>query len=247
VRGVFKIGGSVVKKTPMPIWVDELKARILAHDQIVVVHGGGSLISRELEARGEPVRFVQGQRVTSHRALTVVLSVLKGQVNGELVAYLAHQGISTVGISGIDLDLLQALPVSDQLGRVGKIHAVDLRLIEALWQAAAVPVVAPLAGDGLGGILNVNGDVAAGALAGALRADYLIYYTDSGGVREVASDPTSIRLVLHQEEAHRWIEDGTVSAGMIPKLRSGLLALDQGVSRVAIGAYRLGAGTELRR
>jgi len=73
VRGVFKIGGSVVNKTPMPIWVDELKARILAHDQIVVVHGGGSLISRELEARGEPVQFVQGQRVTSDRALTVVL------------------------------------------------------------------------------------------------------------------------------------------------------------------------------
>lgn len=245
VRGVLKIGGSVVGQSPLPVWVQELQQRLEANDQVLVVHGGGSLISDELDRRGEPVEFVEGQRVTSDQALAVVLAVLKGQVNGRLVAFLATHGIPAVGVSGIDLGLLTSETVSPRLGRVGQVTAVDPRLIEGIWQMKALPVVAPLAGDGAGGILNLNGDVAAGALAGAIGADYLVFYTDSGGVREVASDPASLRSGVSRQQALSWISDGTVSKGMIPKLKAGFSALDAGVKRVVIGGYAPGQGTDL--
>ncbi len=243
-RGVMKIGGSVVGED-RPRWLDELAARLTANDRVLVVHGGGRLISQELDRLGEPVTFIEGQRVTTSRALEVVLSVLKGKVNGELIAYLEQHGVPAIGISGIDRSLLTARPHLSQLGRVGTVEAVHPGLIEGLWSLGLVPVVAPLAADGSGGILNVNGDTAAGALASALGADYLIFYTDAGGVRRVADDPETRVARLTTAEGLTLIDQGHASEGMIPKIRSGVAALAQGVQRVAIGGYA--QGTELVR
>jgi acetylglutamate kinase len=137
--------------------------------------------------------------------------------------------------------------MSAELGRVGRVQSVNIELIEAIWAMGSVPVVAPLAGDGQGSFLNVNGDMAAGALAVASAADYLIFYTDSGGVRRTVENPATRVNRLSREEALAWIEDGTASSGMIPKLQSAVSALDGGVGRVVIGAYRPESGTEVVR
>ncbi len=243
-RGVMKIGGSVVGQA-RPCWLDELTDRLAVDDRVVVVHGGGRLISQELGRLGEPVTFIEGQRVTTPLALEVVLGVLKGRVNGELTAYLDQRGVPAIGISGIDRGLLTARPRLSELGRVGTVETVHPGLIEGLWSLGLVPVVAPLASDGRGGILNVNGDTAAGALAGALGADYLVFYTDTGGIRQKVNDPETRVARLTAAEGLAWIDQGRASEGMIPKIRSGVAALTQGVRRVVIGGYAAGSGTEL--
>lgn len=244
-RGVLKIGGSVVGQTGQPNWARELRERVAAGDQVVVVHGGGSAISQELERRKLPVQFVEGQRVTSDLVLTVVLDVLRGRVNGQLVTYLEAAGVPAVGISGLDRQLLVAQPIAPVLGQVGRVTQVRPDILTAIWNLPAVPVVAPLATDGAGQMLNINGDGAAGAIAEAIGADYLVFYTETGGVRAVATDPASHRASLGLDEARQWIADEVASAGMIPKLNAGISAVEHGVKRVVIGAYQPGEGTEL--
>lgn len=244
-RGVMKIGGSTFDLEGPPVWEDELRERVGVGDQVVLVHGGGAIISRELARLGEAVEFIDGQRVTSPTAMEVVAGVLRGRVNAELVAYLGTHGLDAVGLSGVDGQMMAGDLRDPRLGRVGRVTRVDPRLIETIWAFGAIPVVAPLAFDARGELLNVNGDTAAGAIAAAVGADWLVYYTDSGGVRREASDPATRVARLRAAEAESWIREGRAQAGMIPKLESGLAALRAGVRRVVIGALAPGQGTDL--
>jgi len=158
--------------------------------KVVVVHGGGPQIT-ELSARlGLEATFVDGRRVTDDATLDVVRMVLRGQVNPALVNLIEAQGARAVGVSGIDGELLVAVPArGGELGHVGQITEVDPTLLTSLLAEGLVPVVATLARNAHGGDLNVNADTAAGEIAVALGADKLIYLSNVSGLyRDFGTD-----------------------------------------------------------
>ena len=233
---VIKLGGSTLG-APTRVGNDTslrdiADARREGH-RIVVVHGGGATISAWLERTGVPARFVRGLRVTDEAALDVVVAVLAGVVNKQIVAELAALGAPAIGLSGADGMILQARRYDDELGYVGKIHRVNPHPINELLQLGHLPVIAPIAieVDAAGGgpttsaqdaqLLNTNADTAAGEIAAALRAERLIFLTDVEGVLDARK-----RLIprLTVDEARALIESGTATAGMIPKLEAAITA-----------------------
>lgn len=234
----MKVGGSVLhdERTGCEAdWVKDLRGLRRDGGQTIVVHGGGRMVSQQLAALGEPVEFIGGQRVTTPQALKTVVQVLRGLVNAEMVADLNQRGIPAVGLSGVDHGLITGEVTNPALGRVGQVRQVASGWLEVVLAAERVPVVAPIVGDGRGGMLNANGDFVAAALAGAVHAQQLVFYTDSGGVRANPHDPASRVDTLSAADARQWIVQGRAQAGMIPKLEAALAALAQGVKVVRIG------------
>ncbi|MFQ5874908.1 MAG: acetylglutamate kinase, partial [Dehalococcoidia bacterium] len=212
---VAKIGGGVLGEG------DTLFADLVSLQrdgvQVVLVHGGGSLISLWQEIHGIESRFVRGLRVTDGSGLEVATAVLAGLVNKVLVATLQAAGGRAVGLSGVDGDFLQAEVIDRELGYVGRISAVDPSPLKALMKEGFLPVIAPIAlqqGGGkaaLGGILNVNADTAAAEVAVALNARRLIYLTDVPGVQNGSGESVAN---LSREDADDLIISGVVSGGM---------------------------------
>jgi acetylglutamate kinase len=256
---VLKYGGNAmaVDDAADPT-LDEVAAFAARGDRVVLVHGGGPQIDAELRAKGIREVRVAGLRATGAAARDVVEYVLCGTVNKALVRALGARSTRAVGISGEDGGLLTARRAAAidgvDLGYVGEIEAVDPRAVAALLDAGYVVVVAPLALDAAGGgALNCNADTAAGALAGALRADAYVAITNVAGVRRDVRDPESVIPRLSLDDAERCLADGTFVDGMIPKMRAAIEAVRGGARRAvvagagpgAIDAALRGAGTEL--
>jgi acetylglutamate kinase len=222
--------------------LDDIAERARAGDRVVLVHGGGPQIDAALAERAIVTERIDGQRVTDAATLSVTESVLCGSVNKALVRALARRHVSAVGISGQDGCLLEAVRLRSRsgasLGFVGEIAQVRPSVLEALMAARFVPVVAPLAFErGAGGALNVNADAAAGAIAGALRADAYVVITNVDRVRRVRDDPSTGLDRLTPIEALAYLDDGTFEDGMRPKIRSALDALGAGArSAIVCGA-----------
>ncbi len=200
----------------------------------VIVHGGGPQIASTLDRFGKKSEFVEGLRVTDDETMEVVEMVLGGTLNREIVELMQQAGAAAVGLTGSDGALLRVRPKQvdgRSLGRVGEVTTVDSRVIEAVVGADFVPVVAPIGADATGLTHNVNADEAAGAIAGELKAEKLILLTDVDGVL----DPQGQRISqLSVEEVHKYVEEGTIRDGMIPKVQCCTNALAQGVSRTHI-------------
>lgn len=254
---VLKYGGNAMAAAGGDPVLDELAAFARRGDRVVLVHGGGPQIDAELQAKGIAEPRVAGLRVTGARARDVVEYVLCGTVNKALVRALAARGVRAVGISGEDGGLLSARRAAAvegvELGEVGTIDAVDPRPVSALLDAGFVVVVAPLALGPDGGALNCNADTAAGAVAGALRADAYVVITDVAGVRRDVRDPDSVIARLGPAEADALLASGALAGGMIPKLEAAFAAVRGGARRAvvagagagAIEAALHGAGTEI--
>lgn len=223
---VVKIGGSALAATDTSL--DDIAALHRAGYPVVVVHGGGVLISQWMQRSGTPPRFVRGLRVTDPSTLEVVVAVLGGLVNKRLVASLEARGVQAVGISGADGRLFQARQADPELGLVGEVVAVDPTLVHLSLAQGYVPVIAPFGlavsekGETDGTLLNINSDTAAGALTKALHARMLIFLTDVEGVLDGAR-----RLLprLLPQQARALLEGGVVAGGMIPKVEACLDAL----------------------
>lgn len=204
---------------------------------LVVVHGGGNLITEWLRKQGVSTRFVQGERVTDRATLDVVTAVLAGLANKQMVAVINASGGRAVGISGVDGCLLQAQVKNPVLGYVGTVIKVDPAPLTALLEAGYVPVVSPVSfnaadsGEGATHIVNVNGDPAAGEIARALGAQKLIYMTDVPGILDKAGQPIAS---LSRSEAEGLIVSGIASGGMIPKILACLRA-EGCISRIIDG------------
>lgn len=202
----------------------------------VIVHGGGPQIDRALERMGVKSTFVQGLRVTDEPTMGVVEMVLAGQVNGEVVTAVTNAGGRAVGLSGRDASCILARKIEPKAGqpdygRVGDIVRVDPGLVRSLLGEGFIPIVAPVGVDAQGGALNINADTVAGRVAGALGAEKLVLLTDIAGILD------SEKKLIHEmnrRQAEGFIEDGTVSGGMIPKVRGCLDALEQGVGSVHV-------------
>lgn len=234
---VIKIGGACVEQAD---GIDELAAYVAglraSGRGVVVVHGGGGEISALEEELGEPHRDLDGLRVTSARGIEITTMVLCGLVNKRVVARFVKAGLAALGLSGVDLGLLASEPLdAERFGRVGRGPVVAADRLRALLDAGCVPVIAPVSIDPDGGLLNVNADTAAIAVARALAADSLEFMSDVPGVRTSAdSDATARRL--RSADVDDLLADATVvSGGMIPKLTSALEALEAGIARVRVG------------
>ncbi len=265
---VIKLGGSVVEHP------DSLRHLLLdivfmstLGMRIVVVHGGGKAISRAMDAAGIVPRFVQGRRYTDQATLDIVEKVLATELNHELVAKLEEYGGRAMSLNFLSTNVLfgeklvlegpDGRPVD--LGNVGEVTRVDRLTIDNLTYAGQVPVIPSMALTADGEKLNVNADTAATAVAAAIGAEKLVVLSDIPGVLLDVNDPESLVHSLSASEARRLIANGTISAGMIPKIEGCLDTLEQGVKKIHIIDGRLrhsllleiyttsGVGTELVR
>ena len=231
---VIKYGGSAMENPELCRQVvADIEMLKLLGIRIVLVHGGGKAISAHVKALGLPVTFKDGLRVTDDATMEAVREVLVGKVNQDLVWALNEYGHNAVGISGADGKTLKAEPIDTELGRVGRIRAVDPSLIETILEDGYIPVVATV-GCAPDGFFNINADVAAGKIAEALSADKLIYLTDVDGLLADVNDEESLIQSLTRSETHELLDSGQLDGGMLPKIRSIAEALDGGVSEVVI-------------
>jgi acetylglutamate kinase len=243
---VLKIGGNEIDD---PALVAEL-ARVVAgmRPVPVLVHGGGKEIGAIQRALGGEPRFVGGLRVTDEYALQAAEMVLCGLVSTRLVAALLSAGADAQGLSGVDRGLIhverQSHPDGD-LGHVGRPVGVRAEVLQALLAQNVLPVLAPLS-LGPDGVYNVNADEAAGAVAAALGDAEVVFVTNVPGV--LVGDAVAPQLT--QAKIKLLIADGTISGGMIPKVRAALTALEAGVRAARItnlAGLGQGAGTVIVR
>ena len=215
---VVKLGGTTLAEQKQVL---AEVAAVARKRPVVLVHGGGKRMTEWLERLGVPTRVEGGLRITDPAALEAAAAVLRGVVNSELVAALRDEGCDAVGLSGVDGGLLIGHRLPD-VGLVATVTGVRRDLIDSLLVSGQVPVVAPLARDEEGVVCNVNADDAAAGLAAGLGARQLVLMTDVDGVRDAAGHKLDS---LTPEEAEALIADGTISGGMVPKVRAALAAL----------------------
>lgn len=236
-------GGAVVIKYGGSAMVDDLLRGTFADDVAmlhyvginpIIVHGGGRHISEAMGRQSIESEWIEGLRVTDEHAMRVVQATLVGEINPDIVRLINNHGSVAAGVSGLDANLFVAEPVDERLGFVGRIIEVNTGLVEGLQSQGYVPVVAPIARGIDGKTYNVNADLAASALATALGASKLVYLTDVEGLYRDLGDEGSLISRITVSELAELIEGGSVSAGMLPKLRSAVSAIDGGVGQVHI-------------
>ena len=232
---VIKYGGSAMvdEKLRADVMSDIVLLKIVGVNP-VIVHGGGHVISRAMDMLNLPVEFKDGQRVTSPEAMNVVRTVLMGEVNQELVEALNRHGNFAVGVSGADAGVIVAEQASPELGRVGRITRINRPLLDDLVSSDYIPVIASVALGEDGGFYNVNADMVAGHIAAAIGAHKVVFLTDVDGLYENFEDKSSLISNLTVFEARYMVENNVVSTGMIPKLKSCIHALENGVQRAHI-------------
>ncbi len=198
----------------------------------VVVHGGGPMINELLGRLDIRSDFVRGKRVTDAATVEVVEMVLSGRVNKRIVQAIGGEGGRAVGLSGKDANMIVCEAADGgALGFVGEPCKIDPSLIRQLHAAGIIPVIAPIGAGREGETFNINGDTAAGAVAGALKADRLLLLTDVAGVKDAAGE---VLTQLTPGEVRRMTDAGVIAGGMIPKTETALAALEAGVRAVVI-------------
>lgn len=243
---VLKYGGNAMtdEKIKRELIRNIAKLNEKGHDMIVV-HGGGPFIKKMLEEARIESEFIAGQRKTSTQALEYVEMTLKGKVNGNLVSLFNVFGQRAVGLSGKDGKMVTAkkryhhshengLKKRIDLGQVGDVEKVDTALLRLLLKQNYLPVITCLGSDNEGNDYNINGDVFAGHIAGAMQADEFIILTDVDGLMHDINDPSTLIAGISKAEIKKLIEIGTIKGGMIPKIEACLTALDTGAQSARI-------------
>ncbi len=249
----FFSGTTVVVKYGGHAMVDEQLKEDFARDitlmkfigiNPVVVHGGGPQINKVLERMGISPKFIRGMRFTDQETMDVVEMVLGGKVNKSIVAQINQQGGKSVGLTGKDGSLLLAekMKITHQPdenkppeiidpGLVGTVTRVNADLIRTLTAQGFIPVIAPVGAGSAGETFNINADLVAGKIAGALAPCRLIYLTDVDGILDADGKLISS---IDAATVPKLISEGTISGGMIPKIEYALDALKSGVEKVQI-------------
>ncbi|MDA0739247.1 MAG: acetylglutamate kinase [Nitrospirae bacterium] len=214
----------------------------------VIVHGGGPQINDMLSRLGIKSTFKRGVRVTDQATMDVVEMVLGGKINKEIVAMLNQHGGKAVGITGKDAGLILCKPFSakawaqglsqeadshsdDEYGFVGEVDKIDPEILIKLQQDNFIPVIAPIGVDRKWKPYNINADIVAGAVAGALKAEKLLVLTDVKGIRDAANRHVS---TLSKKDVERMVKKGTITEGMLPKVRACLTGIAAGVHKAHI-------------
>lgn len=226
--------------------------------RVVLVHGGGPELSNLMVQLGKKPTFINGLRVTDKETIDLAQMVLAGKVNKSLVNLIQSKGGKAVGLSGMDARLIEAKIRDVKYGYVGEITNINADLIDTLLEEGYIPVISTLGCDQEGNTYNINGDTAAGKIAGALHAERMIMMSDIPGVLKDRDDPDTLIPELSVEEANA-LDDTVISGGMIPKIRCCVDAITEGVHAVVIMDGRIphallmeiltgeGAGTMIRK
>lgn len=229
---VIKLGGHAMGSDDA---MDSFARDIVLMQQVgvnpVIVHGGGPMINALLDKLEIKSEFVNGKRITDTATVEVVEMVLSGLVNKRIVQAINRQGGRAVGISGKDANLMICDQTDPSLGFVGTPAEMDVKLLHTLFERDMIPVIAPLGAGRNGETFNVNGDTAAGAIAGALKADRLLLLTDVSGVKNSEGE---VVTELKAEQIRQMTRDGVIAGGMIPKTETALDALEGGVRAAVI-------------
>ncbi len=234
---VIKIGGSTFGSRDTTI--EDIVSLQKRGQALIVVHGGGSMVTDWMQRQGVETRFVRGERVTDRPALEVATAVLAGLANKEIAAEINIRGGRAVGISGSDGALVESKGKNQEMGYVGTVTKVNPKLLEALIEAGFIPVVSPISlyaaerPDDAPAVINVNADHIAGEIAMATNAARLIFLTDVEGIQDSSGKPVAR---LSTAEAEAGIVSGMITGGMIPKINACLKALNTGaVTRIIDG------------
>ena len=238
---VIKIGGATIDQAGV---MEELAEDLHQLEGLfpIIVHGGGAEIGRYLKMLGKEFTFVKGLRVTDGDVVDVVEMVLSGRVNKQVVSLLARHGVRGIGVSGKDLGLLRAdkyYQDGADIGFVGTVKAVDISLFEMCAAHGVIPVVSPISYGDDGATYNVNADHAALEVARALACEDLVFISDVPGIYRDDG-----RTIPHLTPSlmYQLIDSGEITGGMIPKVKSAVECVQQGVHRARIIAWQ-GPGT----
>jgi acetylglutamate kinase len=230
---VVKLGGAAIdRQCDLALAQDVLLLRSVGV-RCVLVHGGGPQVDVMLRRVGKEPEFKDGLRVTDAETLEIVRMVLVGKINRDLVATINSQAGDepvAVGVSGEDAGLLTVTPADSVFGFVGNVTAVRAELIHRLLDDGLTPVISTVGANAAGQPFNVNADEAARAIAVAMNAEKIVYLTAVPGLLEDPSDESSLVQRLTAAELRERIGSGSVSKGMIPKLKACADAVEQGVS-----------------
>lgn len=232
---VIKYGGNAMidEKVKESILKDILLLKTVGI-KVVLVHGGGPAIGELLEKYEQKSQFVQGLRVTDKKTAQLALTALAGKVNKSLVQDIIRLGGNAIGVSGIDGKLIEAKPISEDLGYVGEITAIHPEIIERINQTDAVPVIAS-AGIGLDGeIYNVNADTAASRIAGALSAEQFILLSDVRGLYGNFPDEESFIDEINLTNLEKLVKEKKITDGMIPKIEAIKYAMFEGLGQAVL-------------
>ena len=232
---VIKYGGNAMidEKVKESILKDILLLKTVGI-KVVLVHGGGPAIGELLEKYEQKSQFVQGLRVTDKKTAHLALTALAGKVNKSLVQDIIRLGGNAIGVSGIDGKLIEAKPISEDLGYVGEITAIHPEIIERINQTDAVPVIAS-AGIGLDGeIYNINADTAASRIAGALSAEQFILLSDVRGLYGNFPDEESFIDEINLTNLEKLVKEKKITDGMIPKIEAIKYAMFEGLGQAVL-------------
>lgn len=198
----------------------------------IIVHGGGKRITEVLEKMKIKSEFIDGHRITSREGVGIVEMVLSGEINKELSYFLSLNGVNAIGLSGKDSSLLTAHPKDGgKFGNTGEIEACNPMILHALLEAGTIPIISPICGDSQGQTYNVNADDVACAIAKAIKADKVIFLTDTQGVLGSSGELLKSIKIGDVEDL---VRDGVIGGGMIPKVRACVECLQAGVGKAHI-------------
>jgi acetylglutamate kinase len=246
---VIKLGGELALNTGL---LDDIAQDIsLLHQigvKVILIHGGGPQATELSERLGITQKIIDGSRVTDEATLEVTKMVYAGKINHEILTVLRKHGAKSVGLSGIDGDVIIAkkrapVEIVDKetgvknnvdFGHVGDIISINTELLEILLEKEYIPVISSLATDGEGNILNINADTVASSIAVSLKAYKYITMTNVEGILKDINDPESRVSYISQKTARKMIDENTIKGGMVPKIRECIKAVENNVKRVHI-------------
>ena len=235
---IIKVGGKIVEEEAT---LNRLLTDFAAIEgNKLLVHGGGRSATKLAAMLGIESKMVNGRRITDAETLKVVTMVYGGLVNKNIVAGLQAKGVNAIGLTGADMDVIRSAkrPVKEvDYGFVGDVKKVNAEQLGDLIRKGLVPVMAPLTHDGNGHILNTNADTIAGETAKSLAQLFdvtLIFCFEKKGVLRDENDDDSVISQLTRTDFDRYVEEGIIQGGMIPKLENSFEALEAGVGKVII-------------
>lgn len=232
---ILKVGGSVLAKLPESFYETVVQLKKSGVCEPIIVHGGGPEINHALEQLNVESSFVNGLRQTTPEVLNVAEMVMSGSINKKIVTKIGKVGGTALGLSGVDCSLLQVSPVdpTGALGFVGQVEHVNNDWLKLIMTNGGIPVISPIGIDESGQRYNVNGDMAAAAVAQSLQGK-LILISDIPGVMEDIDGKSVIHPELTETQIEKMILSGVIYGGMIPKVRSALKGLSGGVKESII-------------
>ncbi|MFT4676168.1 MAG: acetylglutamate kinase [Patiriisocius sp.] len=242
---VIKYGGhAMVDNTLKQQFARDIVLMKLVGLNPVLVHGGGPQIGKLLQELNIQSSFVDGMRVTDSKTMDVVQMVLGGLVNQDIVNLINTAGGNAVGLTGKDANLIIAkkmlierpspeltTPEIIDIGHVGEVVRINQSLLNLLTQSDIIPVIAPIGAGEDGTTYNINADLVAGKIASELKAEKLMLLTDVEGIKDKSGQLLSS---LTLSDVERLIDEGTISGGMLPKIRCAVEAVEQGVTSAQI-------------